>query len=71
MEAEYMTFLEQLEKEREAGRAEERMNTEREKSGLMPLRNLTMPLRPGLMNLLKKFLSWKRNLNHLKLLSPK
>ena len=29
---EYMTFLEQLEKEREAGRAEERVNTEREKA---------------------------------------
>ena len=27
-----MTFLEQLEKEREAGRAEERVNTEREKA---------------------------------------
>ena len=29
---EYMTFLEQLEKEREEGRAEERVNTEREKA---------------------------------------
>ena len=29
---EYMTFLEQLEKEREAGRAEERVSTEREKA---------------------------------------
>ena len=29
---EYMTFLEQLEKEREEGRAEERINTERERS---------------------------------------
>ena len=27
-----MTFLEQLEKEREEGRAEERVNTEREKA---------------------------------------
>lgn len=32
MESEYMTFLEQLEKEREAGRAEERVNTERGKA---------------------------------------
>ena len=29
---EYMTFLEQLEKEREEGRAEERINTERERA---------------------------------------
>ena len=29
-----MTFLEQLEKEREEGRAEERVNTEREKAQL-------------------------------------
>ena len=45
-----MTFLEQLEKEREEGRAEERVNTEREKARADAEKVV-------LMNLLKKILS--------------
>ena len=53
MESEYMTFLEQLEKEREAGRAEERMNTEREKARADAAEKRTDAAMAGLTNLLK------------------
>ena len=66
-----MSFLEQLEKEREAGRAEESVNTERGKARADAAEKRTDAAMAGLTNLLKKFLSWKRNLNYLKLLSHK
>ena len=48
-----MSFLEQLEKEREAGRAEERVNTERGKARADAAEKRTDVAMAGLTNLLK------------------
>ena len=60
---EYMTFLEQLEKEREEGRAEERVNTEREKARADAEKSRADELAKEILELKKKIESIESQLN--------
>ena len=57
---EYMTFLEQLEKEREEGRAEERINTERERARADAAENRANELEKEILELKKQLESLKQ-----------
>jgi len=63
---EYMTFLEQLEKEREEGRAEERVNTEREKARADAAENRAIAEKSRADELAKEILELKKELESLK-----
>ena len=63
---EYMTFLEQLEKEREEGRAEERVNTEREKARADAAENRAVAEKSRADELAKEILELKKELESLK-----
>lgn len=63
---EYMTFLEQLEKEREEGRAEERINTERERARADAAENRADAAESRADELEKEILKLKKQLESLK-----
>ena len=63
---EYMTFLEQLEKEREEGRAEERINTERERARADAAENRADAAESRADELEKEILELKKQLESLK-----
>ena len=63
---EYMTFLEQLEKEREEGRAAERINTERERARADAAENRADAAESRADELEKEILKLKKQLESLK-----